>query len=342
MSHRGRVQMSEEIKSLLIFDMDGVLVDVTRSYRETVRQTSRLFFNGAGGWESLPEPLFSLVELAEVKRLGGLNNDWDLTFRIISMLLTKVLKPSIMEPLRPDFWHAYKAEVSKWDVSPLAEFLSSGPGALVRLGESMEDSYARNFYRGDVGTGNIIKQIFQEIYLGGVLFRSTYGIPPRVSGADGYIFCEAPLVSVDVLSRLHSHHVMALATGRPRSEAVFALDAHGFSGLFDFILTLDDCLAEENARAAASGFSRSLSKPDPFMLDAIAACVPETPDRLYYIGDMPDDMFAALRSGYKFTPVGVIGHGPGAGAAAKALTRAGAKILISGVDELEGVLKTSP
>ena len=71
---------------LLVFDMDGVIIDVSRSYRDTIRQTARLFFKGAHSWENLPDPLFPLSDLARVKQSGGLNNDWDLTFLVISLL----------------------------------------------------------------------------------------------------------------------------------------------------------------------------------------------------------------------------------------------------------------
>ncbi|HDR16936.1 MAG TPA: hypothetical protein ENN79_15910, partial [Desulfobacteraceae bacterium] len=83
-----------EKKSLLVFDMDGVLVDVTNSYRETVRRVARSFFEQSRGSEILPTPLFPLEDLAEVKRRGGLNNDWDLAFKIISMLFAKVAAPT--------------------------------------------------------------------------------------------------------------------------------------------------------------------------------------------------------------------------------------------------------
>jgi len=329
-----------ETKSLIVFDMDGVLVDVTNSYRETVRRTARLFFERSHGIEALPEPLFPLEDLAEVKRSGGLNNDWDLAFKIISMLFTRVAgEPDLQVPLKQP-WDAYAAEASKWNVTPLADFLASGPGAFQRLSESntSKDGSIGRFYRGDVRDGNVIKQIFQEIYLGGALFESTYGLPPRVYDGEGLIYQEAPLVASDVLFRLHSRHMMAVATGRPRNEAVFALEAHGFDGFFDVMLTLDDCLAEERSRESESGSRPCLSKPDPFMLDAAAAGLPSKPENFYYLGDMPDDMIAARRSRYPFLPVGVTGRGPGAAAAGEVLTRAGAEFLIEGVEDLEAIL----
>ena len=58
--------MHKKKKNLIVFDMDGVIVDVSESYREAVRQTARLFFKHAPGWDSLPDPLFSLSDLAGI------------------------------------------------------------------------------------------------------------------------------------------------------------------------------------------------------------------------------------------------------------------------------------
>ena len=89
-------------KGLIVFDMDGVLVDVSKSYRDAVRQTARLFFKGARSWKNLPDPLFPLTDLAKVKQSGGLNNDWDLTFLVISLLFTLVKCPADLK--EPDPW----------------------------------------------------------------------------------------------------------------------------------------------------------------------------------------------------------------------------------------------
>jgi len=52
---------------LIVFDMDGVIVDVSGSYRETVRQTARLFFREAGSWQDLPDLLFPLKRGVSLK-----------------------------------------------------------------------------------------------------------------------------------------------------------------------------------------------------------------------------------------------------------------------------------
>jgi len=58
---------------LLIFDMDGVLVDVTDSYRQTIAETVKLFT----GIEMTNR------EIQAFKNRGNSNNDWDLTMELV-------------------------------------------------------------------------------------------------------------------------------------------------------------------------------------------------------------------------------------------------------------------
>lgn len=56
-------------KNLVVFDMDGVLIDVEDSYRLAIQKTFEYFSS---------KPL-SPEAIQEAKNQGGLNNDWDLT-----------------------------------------------------------------------------------------------------------------------------------------------------------------------------------------------------------------------------------------------------------------------
>lgn len=58
-----------KVKPTVVFDMDGVLIDASKSYRVAIQKT----FNDLTGKEVTAE------EICETKKLGGLNNDWDLT-----------------------------------------------------------------------------------------------------------------------------------------------------------------------------------------------------------------------------------------------------------------------
>jgi HAD superfamily phosphatase len=61
------------VKDLLIFDMDGVLVDVTESYRAAIQATV-MYFTGY-------EPPHQ--EIQDWKNRGGWNDDWQLSTRMI-------------------------------------------------------------------------------------------------------------------------------------------------------------------------------------------------------------------------------------------------------------------
>jgi len=58
----------------LIFDMDGILVDVSLSYRQAIKQTASFFLNRD----------VSFKEIDKIKNIVGMNNDWDATYALIN------------------------------------------------------------------------------------------------------------------------------------------------------------------------------------------------------------------------------------------------------------------
>ncbi len=326
-------------RHLVVFDMDGVIVDVSGSYRETVVRSAAWFFAPARGAESLPRPLFSLSDLARLKQGGGLNNDWDLTCRVLELLFSRVAAPP---PARGgDPWGVYADTLSRCDVSALARFLAAEGRPLTTLAAASRDrtcGFIRSLYTGDVGSGNVIKQIFQEIYLGRDLFQSTYGLPARANRGPGLIEGETLLTSAGLMGRLAAEHLLAIATGRPAAEAAHPLARFGIAPFFRTVVTLDDCLAEEARLARDTGRRVSLSKPDPFMLDAIDRQVGEPLAGRWYVGDMPDDMIAAARSQAGFRGVGVLKSAPDREALRRRLAEAGAHAIIDDLDRLPELL----
>lgn len=76
-----------KIKPTIIFDMDGVLIDASKSYRVAVQKT----FNHFSGKEVTTE------EISATKKLGGLNNDWDLTEFLLKKYGFETDKDKIVE-----------------------------------------------------------------------------------------------------------------------------------------------------------------------------------------------------------------------------------------------------
>ena len=326
-------------RNLIIFDMDGVIIDVSGSYRDVVRQSTRLFFRPTRSWEKLPDPLFELSDLARVKQGGGLNNDWDLTCAVINLLYSLTNKPAGSKSTEP--WQRWQETLKRCDVNNMAEFLAAQDqplAALLKDQGKLKDDFITGLYTGDVGSGNIIKQIFQEIYLGHKLFESTYNMTPKLYRGDGYILREKVLIDRSDLAAFGRDNVLAIATGRPRAEAEYPLEQFGLKKFFTFIYTLDDCLEAEEKILAARGEQVSLSKPNPFMLDAIADEVGEKFKGYFYVGDMPDDMLAAANSGFGFKSIGITVSAPDKLALEKELKRAGADFLVGSFDDLMAII----
>ena len=64
----------KQAPDVLVFDMDGVLVEVTESYREAIRETVKHF----------TDELVSHDLIQDFKNAGGWNNDWLLSQRLIA------------------------------------------------------------------------------------------------------------------------------------------------------------------------------------------------------------------------------------------------------------------
>lgn len=331
--------MHEKKKNLIVFDMDGVIVDVSESYREAVRQTARLFFRGAPGWDSLPEPLFSLSDLAVIKQSGGLNNDWALTYHILDLMMTQVRVPELLDETDP--WLLHEKTLQVCDLERLVDFLASHASPLENLQQKSgkrHSHFIQKMSSNDVGSGNVIKQIFQEIYLGRKLFKTTYNLPASTDTGEGLITRETLLIAPAVFQSLATGNLLALATGRPQAEADYALDHFEIRPYFSSVFSLDDCIRKEISILKKEHKTVSLSKPHPFMLDAIAQIHAHEALQRYYIGDMPDDMLAANRSGYGYTGVGIVISAPDKTKLQQALLASGAEHVIQDIADLHDIL----
>ncbi len=321
---------------LIVFDMDGVLADVSRSYREVVRETARRFFRPASRWAELPSPLFSLAELAGLKQSGGLNNDWDLTYRVLELLMGPLDPAPAREAGDP--WERYRRVMGRLDLDPLLRFLARSREPLRELAElpRPKNPFLRSLCRGEVGGGNLVKQIFQEVYLGAGRFQATYGLVPRACRGRGLQERERLLAPKPLLRRLASRHLLGIATGRPRAEAGYFLARFGLEALFPQVLTLEDYQREELRIHRREGRRVRRAKPHPFLLDALAGRAGARSLRKCYVGDMPDDMRAALRSAGGFLPVGLVQAAPDRAAARQRLLEAGACWVARDFRELAG------
>ena len=107
--------MRKNDKQLLIFDIDGVLVDVSNSYRRAIKQTAEFF----AGKE------VSLKEIQGYKNKGGFINDWNLTEAIIIKNGFKINKEKIIDKFQSYYKKLTKNEKWLLDKEILDELLKN-------------------------------------------------------------------------------------------------------------------------------------------------------------------------------------------------------------------------
>ena len=296
---------------LIIFDMDGVLIDVTGSYREVVRRTVNLYLEKILGVKIINENWLTLSDIDFVKKSGGLNNDWDLTYNILNTILVeyfdkknKALKEIFLKVYKnnneDEILNIIRIYRKKFETETLENAIKE-----LNLSKAIRHLNLENkkspflFCKWDVTTGNLVKRIFQEIYLGKSLFYEIYKEETRFYEDNGLIENEKLIPKIDDIKKLHSFALLSIATGRPKIEALFALKRFAIEKYFNPIVTEDDIETAEIKKGV------SLRKPNPFILnESIRRLNFKRKDRVFYIGDMPDDIEAAMRAGIR--PIGFI------------------------------------
>jgi len=107
---------------LIVFDMDGVLVDVTESYRESIVQTVRHFTGGT----------ISREAIQDYKNQGGWNDDWKLSHHIITQAGHEVPFDTAMDYFQSIFLGNGEAGLI------MREQWVAKPGMLEELGKRFE------------------------------------------------------------------------------------------------------------------------------------------------------------------------------------------------------------
>ena len=109
----------------LVFDMDGPLVDTSRSYRVAIVETARNLLIAQGASDTMLAEV-NLEHVEQLKRRGGLNNDWDCTAALIADVGGQVEPNAIYETFQRLYW------------GEIGEGLISGEPFLVSAGQQAQ------------------------------------------------------------------------------------------------------------------------------------------------------------------------------------------------------------
>ena len=293
---------------LLLFDIDGVLIDDSVSYRNATRVTVQTYLQDILGLTPSPRALVSPQDIAAFKLAGGFNDDWDVTTGILAYFLALLDAPALTAPRlqAPAEIIAYLQSAGRQigtaveslrqrkDIPSYARALRAQGGGLAAARRMLGNrSDPLLFAEGDLRSTNLVARIFEEVYLGEELFAKTYGESAIALHADGLIRRERLMIGKPAVEELARRAALGIATGRPRDQANYALEAAGIAGHFQALVAREDFIASEEAHFKLTGQRTSLGKPHPFTLLQAARQIAPQGARCAYVGDTLDDVRAA-------------------------------------------------
>ena len=246
----------------IFFDVDGVLIRTTNSFRATdiaVAEYVAGTLHGLDWGQHEGRPLVTIEDVNAFKQAGGYNNDWDMCYLLASLCT---------------------ARLREWQGTPLATRSSTEWASLSRAanlqghgGVEWVNTVIPASARLDYG---MIGDLYHEYYWGAVEMQKRFGHPPRyLPNASGFVHREEMLYSPDFPARLRRAGIqhLGLITGRVGPEVDSALERmEAYSGepWWDVVISADTC-----------------PKPDPRALQMAIAAVGSKGG--LYIGDTADD-----------------------------------------------------
>lgn len=197
-----------------VFDIDGVLVDVTGSFRVVISKTTQYYFASILKFSG-KATLITPEETQLFKLAGGFNNDWDITYAVVLFYLVKSISqgsPNVDEMRN-----------SGENLKKFTESIKKSGGglkvakeiALTKLSQREKKELKKLYDK------NLIRQIFQEYYGGIDYCQRLYGFEPSYIKQKGLTNREKILVDINFIKDFHKR--VGILTGRTREETELIL-----------------------------------------------------------------------------------------------------------------------
>jgi len=296
----------------VIFDCDGVLVDVSKSYDLAIQKTTQYVLKKFAGIRSVP---ITAKIICGFKSTGGFNDEVDVTYAsIISLVAAKKLGISDTKFI----FHVIK-NADSTGIESVEKFLNTRDVDLSDIREKLD-------YPGDRAT-NPLYEIFDQIFYGPALYKKLFNKKSQFT-EKGLINNDKVILTKKLLSTFEKKFGknLAIVSGRGKESVHHSLK--GLLGGFD--LKSSVFLEDE---------PREMAKPNPksllFSVNKLNA------RHSLYVGDSMEDLIMAkkvAKMGKKITFCGIYGTSENTRSKIHLFKDQGAPIIIKSINSLPKAL----
>lgn len=315
------IEVSEDAEALkskidgLLFDMDGVLIDITQSIRKINCLAVTYYLREVLGWEA-DDDLLTSKDIELFKSAGGFNDDIDLTCAIVLHYLAKEHE----HPGAPlETLNVFQPNLVRYTrrIHERGGGLKAAEEICVEHFSADDRTKILGIYRKPV-----IAKVYNELF-GGEECEMLYGYPREYYFGPGFWKHDIGIINADCAAGLSKKYKLGILTGRTTSETVLGIKVAGLEQIIDM-------------KHVAAGDTHP-HKPDPRgLLDLMQNMNLKAG---IYVGDTIDDLHTVLnyRKQYPDAPP-VLGclvlSGPMGEANSKIYRRSMADIVASDVNEV--------
>lgn len=293
-----------------LFDIDGVLVDIRRSYNDAIKKTVEFVLEQSTGIKH--RRLVTDQLILRFRQSGGFNNDTDTSYAIA---LAAMANPQNVARTRK-FLFEVAENADDTGLASVEKYL---------LGWGIEKYKQVLIYPAPVKE-SYIGRVFDELFYGPELFKKQNGLEPKYCRVKRpFIANDRIAVKEQTMKKLHERFSgkLAMVSGRSRLAAEYSLEP-----VMKYF-NLPACVFLEDE-------PREHAKPNPYAVKKAMAVMDVS--SAVYAGDSTEDMMMARRAqkeaGFEITFVGVYGLSPQPSKTLRQFKEQGADAVIKRVNSL--------
>jgi phosphoglycolate phosphatase-like HAD superfamily hydrolase len=289
----------------IIFDFDGVLVQTSQSYRQTITEVVDYYFKELLGLTAEKGKLATLQDIQKFKDTGLYNNDWKLSYAFITYYITLILEELKQRGALKDFIDQF-GNLQFTDTRSFIKSLNGVRDFLERYNVN-EIDFVNLKYNGTTNLGvfltqakpektqllikklapydlekpDLVKRLFEEIYLGKQLFTKIYTASSVFKLDNSFIDTEEFIPTKETMDLLRGQFgTFGIYSGKPKPQGMYVLGKYDYTAYFDEqeSVFLGDLLKSEAEM-------ERLGKPNPTLFIELIEKTVGDDTSVAYVGD---------------------------------------------------------